>query len=86
MPGTGGGKDKPEPKDSYAKDFLKALEEEQRLFKDNLDNQLAYAEGNDLKKVQLLQKAMADLVAWYNQGIIEESFYQNTIADLYKNL
>jgi hypothetical protein len=84
LPGTGGGKDKPEPKDSYAKDFLKALEEEQRLFKDNLDNQLAYAEGNDLKKVQLLQKAMADLVAWYNQGIIEESFYQNTIADLYK--
>ena len=77
-------KEKPEPKDTYAKDFLKALEEEQRLFKDNLDNQLAYAEGNDLKKVQLLQKAMADLVAWYNQGIIEESFYQNTIADLYK--
>jgi hypothetical protein len=84
LPGGGGGKDKPEPKDTYAKDFLKALEEEQRLFKDNLDNQLAYAEGNDLKKVQLLQKAMADLVAWYNQGIIEESFYQNTIADLYK--
>jgi exonuclease VII small subunit len=84
LPGTGGGKDKPEPKDSYAKDFLKALEEEQRLFKNNLDNQLSYAEGNDLKKVQLLQKAMADLVAWYNQGIIEESFYQNTIADLYK--
>jgi exonuclease VII small subunit len=84
LPGGGGGKDKPEPKDTYAKDFIKALEEEQRLFKDNLDNQLAYAEGNDLKKVQLLQKAMADLVAWYNQGIIEESFYQNTIADLYK--
>lgn len=84
LPGTGGGKDKPEPKDSYAKDFIKALEEEQRLFKNNLDNQLSYAEGNDLKKVQLLQKAMADLVAWYNQGIIEESFYQNTIADLYK--
>ena len=84
LPGTGGGKDKPEPKDTYAKDFLKALEEEQRLFKDNLDNQLAYAEGNDVKKVQLLQKAMSDLVAWYNQGIIEESFYQNTIADLYK--
>ncbi len=84
MPGAGGGKDKPEPKDTYAKEFLKALENEQRLFKDNLDNQLAYAEGNDLKKVQLLQKAMSDLVAWYNQGIIEESFYQNTIADLYK--
>jgi len=84
LPGGGGGKDKPEPKDTYAKEFLKALENEQRLFKDNLDNQLAYAEGNDLKKVQLLQKAMSDLVAWYNQGIIEESFYQNTIADLYK--
>ena len=84
LPGAGGGKDKPEPKDTYAKEFLKALENEQRLFKDNLDNQLAYAEGNDLKKVQLLQKAMSDLVAWYNQGIIEESFYQNTIADLYK--
>jgi exonuclease VII small subunit len=84
LPGGGGGKDKPEPKDTYAKDFIKALEEEQRLFKDNLNNQLAYAEGNDLKKVQLLQKAMADLVAWHNQGIIEESFYQNTIADLYK--
>ena len=83
LPGGGGGNDKPEPKDTYAKEFLKALEDEQRLFKDNLDNQLAYAEGNDLKKVQLLQKAMSDLVAWYNQGIIEESFYQNTLADLY---
>jgi hypothetical protein len=72
------------PKDDYAKDFLKALEEEQKLFKENLDNQLSYAEGNDTKKLQLLQKAMADLVAWYNQGIIEESFYQNTLADLYK--
>jgi hypothetical protein len=27
---------------------------------------------------------MSDLVSWYNQGIIEETFYQNTIADLFK--
>ena len=27
---------------------------------------------------------MSDLLAWYNQGIIEESFYQNTLADLYR--
>lgn len=86
LPVTGGGgkKDEPKPKDTYAKDFLKALEDEQRLFKDNLDNQLSYAEGNDVKKVQLLSKAMSDLVSWYNQGIIEETFYQNTLADLYK--
>lgn len=84
LPGSGGGKDKPKPKDTYAKDFLDALQEEQKLFKDNLDNQLAYAEGNDAKKVELLQKAMADLVAWHEQGIIEETFYQNSIADLYR--
>lgn len=84
LPGTGGGKEKKEPKDTYAKDFLDALQEQQKLFKDNLDNQLAYAEGNDIKKVELLQKAMADLVAWHEQGIIEESFYQNTIANLYR--
>jgi len=84
LPGAGGGKDNKETKDTYAKDFLDALQQQQKLFKDNLDNQLSYAEGNDTKKVQLLQKAMADLVAWYNQGIIEESFYQNTLADLYK--
>jgi len=84
LPGSGGGKDKPKPKDTYAKDFLDALQEEQKLFKDNLDNQLAYAEGNDAKKVELLQKAMTDLVAWHEQGIIEETFYQNSIADLYR--
>jgi hypothetical protein len=78
------GKDKKEPKDTYSKDFLDALKEEEKLFVDSLDNQLSYAEGNDQKKVQLLQKAMTDLVAWYNQGIIEETFYQNTIADLFK--
>jgi hypothetical protein len=78
------GKDKKAPKDTYSKDFLDALQLEQKLFVDNLDNQLSYAEGNDQKKVMLLQKSMADLVAWYNQGIIEESFYQNTIADLFK--
>jgi hypothetical protein len=71
-------------KDTYAKDFLEALKQEEKLFVDNLDNQLSYAEGNDQKKLQLLQKGMSDLVAWYNQGIIEESFYQNTLADLYK--
>ena len=84
IPGTGGGKNEPKPKDNYAKDFLDALEAEQKLFKDNLDNQLAYAEGNDAKKVELLQKAMADLIAWHEQGIIEETFYQNSIADLYR--
>jgi hypothetical protein len=84
IPGTGGGKNEPKPKDTYAKDFLDAVEAEQKLFKQNLDNQLAYAEGNDVKKVELLQKAMADLVAWHEQGIIEESFYQNTLADLYR--
>jgi hypothetical protein len=78
------GKDKKEPKDTYSKDFLDALQLEQKLFVDNLDNQLSYAEGNDQKKVMLLQKSMSDLVAWYNQGIIEETFYQNTIADLFK--
>jgi hypothetical protein len=78
------GKDKKEPKDTYSKDFLDALQLEQKLFVDSLDNQLSYAEGNDQKKVQLLQKAMSDLVAWYDQGIIEETFYQNTIADLFK--
>jgi hypothetical protein len=78
------GKDKKEPKDTYSKDFLDALQLEQKLFVDNLDNQLSYAEGNDQKKVMLLQKSMSDLVSWYNQGIIEETFYQNTIADLFK--
>jgi hypothetical protein len=85
LPVTGGGKkDEPKPKNTYAKDFENALQEEQRLFKDNLDNQLSYAQGNDVKKVQILSKGMSDLIAWYNEGIIEESFYQNTIADLYK--
>jgi hypothetical protein len=84
IPGTGGGKKEPKAKDTYAKDFLDAVQEEQKLFKDNLDNQLAYAEGNDVKKVQLLQKAMSDLVAWHEQGIIEETFYQNTLANLYR--
>ena len=84
IPGTGGGKKEPKPKDTYAKDFLDAVQEEQKLFKDNLDNQLAYAEGNDVKKVELLQKAMSDLVAWHEQGIIEETFYQNTLANLYR--
>jgi exonuclease VII small subunit len=85
LPVAGGGKkDEPKPKDTYSKDFQNALEEEQRLFKENLDNQLSYAEGNDVKKVQLLSKGMSDLISWYNLGIIEESFYQNTIADLYK--
>lgn len=84
IPGTGGGGNEPKSKDTYTKDFLDAIEAEQKLFKQNLDNQLAYAEGNDVKKVELLQKAMADLVAWHEQGIIEESFYQNTLADLYR--
>jgi hypothetical protein len=80
------GSDKPakEVKDTYLKDFSDAIKEEQRLFKENLDNQLSYAEGNDAKKVEILGKAMSDLISWYNQGIIEESFYQNTLADLYK--
>ena len=80
------GSDKPakEVKDTYLKDFSDAIKEEQRLFKENLDNQLSYAEGNDVKKVEILGKAMSDLISWYNQGIIEESFYQNTLADLYK--
>ena len=78
------GKDKKEPKDTYSKDFLDALQLEQKLFVDNLDNQLSYAEGNDQKKVMLLQKSMSDLFSWYKQGIIEETFYQNTIADLFK--
>jgi len=84
IPGTAGGGNEPKSKDTYTKDFLDAIEAEQKLFKQNLDNQLAYAEGNDVKKVELLQKAMADLVAWHEQGIIEESFYQNTLADLYR--
>lgn len=85
LPGSGGGDGKKDKtKDTYAKDFLDALQQEQKLFKDNLDNQLAYAEGNDVKKVELLQKAMSDLVAWHEQGIIEETFYQNTLADLYR--
>jgi len=78
------GKDKKAPKDTYSKDFLDALQLEQKLFVDSLDNQISYAEGNEQKKVLLLQKAMTDLVAWYDQGIIEETFYQNTIADLFK--
>jgi len=84
IPVSGGGKKESKPKDTYAKDFINAVQEEQKLFKQNLDNQLAYAEGNDVKKVELLQKAMADLIAWHEQGIIEETFYQNTIADLYR--
>lgn len=79
----GGKKDKPK-KDTYLKDFADALKEEERLFKDNLSNQLSFTEGNDAKKVQILGKAMSDLIAWHNQGIIEESFYQNTLADLYR--
>ena len=79
----GGKKDKPK-KDTYLKDFADALKEEERLFKDNLSNQLSFTEGNDAKKVEILGKAMSDLIAWHNQGIIEESFYQNTLADLYR--
>ena len=80
---AGGKKDKPK-KDTYIKDFADALKEEERLFKDNLSNQLSFTEGNDAKKVEILGKAMSDLIAWHNQGIIEESFYQNTLADLYR--
>jgi hypothetical protein len=79
----GGKKDK-QKKDTYLKDFASSLKEEERLFKDNLSNQLSFAEGNDAKKLELLGKAMSDLIAWHNQGIIEETFYQNTLADLYK--
>jgi hypothetical protein len=79
----GGKKDK-DKKDTYLKDFANSLKEEEKLFKDNLSNQLSFAEGNDAKKVALLGQAMSDLIAWHNQGIIEESFYQNTLADLYK--
>jgi len=73
-----------EVKSTYLKDFADSLKEEQRLFKDNLSNQLAFAEGNEIKKVEILGKAMSDLISWYDQGIIEETFYQNTLAELYK--
>jgi hypothetical protein len=79
----GGKKDKVK-KDTYLKDFANSLKEEEKLFKDNLSNQLSFAEGNNTKKVEILGQAMSDLIAWHNQGIIEESFYQNTLADLYK--
>jgi len=71
-------------KSTYLKDFADALKEEERLFKDNLNNQLAFAEGNDIKKVEILGKAMSDLISWYDKGIIEETFYQNTLAELYR--
>jgi hypothetical protein len=80
---AGGKKDKPK-EDTYLKDFANSLKEEEKLFKDNLSNQLSFAEGNDAKKVEILGKAMSDLIAWHNQGIIEESFYQNTLAELYR--
>jgi hypothetical protein len=73
-----------EVKSTYLKDFADALKEEERLFKDNLNNQLAFAEGNDIKKVEILGKAMSDLISWYDKGIIEETFYQNTLAELYR--
>ena len=79
----GGKKDKVK-KDTYLKDFANSLKEEEKLFKDNLSNQLSFAEGNNTKKVEILGQAMSDLISWHNQGIIEESFYQNTLADLYR--
>ena len=83
----GGGAEK---KDKKAKEdadyYTKIIEQEQKTFTDNLDNELKYADDNSSKKVSILERYTAELNHWHELGFIQESFYLNKSADLHKQI
>lgn len=66
--------------------YTKIIEQEQKIFTDSLDNELKYADDNNSKKVEILQRYTSELNHWYELGFMQESFYLNKSADLYKAL
>ena len=66
--------------------YNKIIEQEQKTFTDNLDNELKYADDNSSKKVSILERYTAELNHWHELGFIQESFYLNKSADLHKQI
>jgi hypothetical protein len=64
--------------------YTKIIEQEQKTFTDSLDNELKYADDNNNKKLAILQNYTNTLNHWHELGFIQESFYLNKSADLYK--
>ena len=66
--------------------YTKIIEQEQKTFTDSLDNELKYADDNNTKKVEILQRYTSELNYWHELGFIQESYYLNKAADLHKQL
>jgi len=66
--------------------YTKIIEQEQKTFTDSLDNELKYADDNNIKKVEILQRYTSELNYWHELGFIQESYYLNKAADLHKQL